>query len=118
MKASNFRRIASAPFPRRSPRVWLGLLLGLSSPALAQPPAVATPSSAFPVEAVEAGQNHRDCLRQTATRIKRLTSENCPDLQGRSYDRRDINRTGAVDVSGALRRMDPSVTIRERGGNR
>jgi hypothetical protein len=28
---------------------------------------------------------------------------------GRAYDRDDIDRTGAVDLADALRRLDPSI---------
>lgn len=139
MNPSPCRRTETAAFPRRL-QAWLGLLLGLSIPALAQPPASTAPAPVSPVEAVaadvnetahpgiqtdsarparpETGPDGAGCLRQTATRIKRLASENCLDLQGRNYDRHDIDRTGAVDVNGALRRMNPAVTIRDRGGNR
>ena len=50
------------------------------------------------------------CMRDTATRIK-LAPDECSASAGRSYTKEDVDRTGKTTASGALRLMDPSVTI-------
>lgn len=49
------------------------------------------------------------CISQTASRIPRDTG-NC-DGFGRSYSRDDIDHTGATTAGGALRLLDPGLTI-------
>lgn len=62
----------------------------------------------------------RNCLRHTGSRItaqanaradarKDKSKRECAPLSGRSYTREDIDRTGALDIGEALRRLDPSV---------
>lgn len=53
----------------------------------------------------------RHCLRSTGSLIPAKSGE-CLPVAGRSYDREDIRRTGATDTAEALRRLDPSVTVR------
>lgn len=77
-------------------------------------------------ETDSASANDRDavsdhtCLRQTGSRIvasanaradagKDKSKRQCTSAPGRSYSREDIDRTGAVDLADALRRLDPSV---------
>ncbi len=49
------------------------------------------------------------CLTQTGSRIA-VKGANCSAI-GRSYSNEDIRRTGASSVAGALRLMDPSITV-------
>ena len=83
-------------------------------------------SASAEAEADSANSNDRDavsdhtCLRQTGSRIiasanaradarKDKAKRQCTGAPGRSYSREDIDRTGAVDLADALRRLDPSV---------
>jgi hypothetical protein len=50
------------------------------------------------------------CMRDTGTRLK-LAPDQCTASAGRSYSKEDVDRTGKSTASGALRLMDPSVTI-------
>jgi hypothetical protein len=50
------------------------------------------------------------CMHDTGTRLK-LRPNECSSSPGRSYTRTDIDRTGQITASGALRLLDPSVTI-------
>lgn len=54
-----------------------------------------------------------DCPKPTGSRItpQRDSKGECPKLAGagRVYDKDDIDRTGAIDVSEALRKLDPSI---------
>jgi hypothetical protein len=47
------------------------------------------------------------CLHETGSRI-RQTRERCAAI-GDAYDRGDLQRTGAIDVGDALRRLDTSI---------
>jgi hypothetical protein len=49
-------------------------------------------------------------MRDSATRIK-LAPNECSASAGRSYSKEDVDRTGKTTAGGALRLMDPSVTI-------
>ena len=52
------------------------------------------------------------CITQTGTRIKsKKDKKDCNGLPGRSYDRDDIDRSGATTVGEALERLDPSIQI-------
>ena len=56
--------------------------------------------------------NDRNCLKNTGTRITPRADRNgrkCANVTGRAYNRDDLDRTGAVDLADALRRLDPSV---------
>ena len=53
-----------------------------------------------------------NCIKDTGTRIKRSNDKkDCNGLPGRSYDKDDIDRTGALSIGEALERLDPSVLI-------
>ena len=75
----------------------------------------ATPESAAEAGAAEAAArdlNDRRCLTQTGSRISpRADSKGrkCTGATGRAYSREDLDRTGAVDLAEALRRLDPAV---------
>jgi hypothetical protein len=49
------------------------------------------------------------CLARTGSRIP-VNGRSCSAI-GRSYTIDDIRRTGATTVGGALRLMDPSITV-------
>ena len=56
--------------------------------------------------------NDRNCLKHTGTRISPRADRNgrkCANAVGRAYNRDDLDRTGAVDLAEALRRLDPAV---------
>lgn len=48
------------------------------------------------------------CLKQTGSRIAARGKRDCAG-QGRSYDRKDLQRTGETDVGQALRKLDPRL---------
>lgn len=54
-----------------------------------------------------------DCPTVTGSRIppKRDSRGECPKIAGagRTYDKDDIDRTGAVDLGEAIRQLDPSI---------
>lgn len=106
-------------------RIVTGLCLSLlSGVAFAQTPAVApardqeAPVATVAEETVNADTpklaevNDRNCLRHTGTRIKRRDKDGCINAPGRSYDKDDIDSTGASTAAEALERLDPSVSIR------
>lgn len=85
--------------------------------ALAQATAVAVQDEAKQTEVTKvtgdnARPNDRNCLRETGTRIVRRDKQECVNANGKSYDREDIDRTGAVDVADALQRLDTGITGR------
>ena len=53
----------------------------------------------------------RNCLKHTGSRVIRADSKGrkCANATGRAYNRDDIDRTGAVDLRDAIRRLDPAV---------
>lgn len=53
----------------------------------------------------------RNCLKHTGSRVIRADSKGrkCAIATGRAYNRDDIDRTGAVDLRDAIRRLDPAV---------
>jgi len=52
------------------------------------------------------------CVTDTGSRIKRAKDKNgCNGEPGRSYDRDDIERTGANTAGEALELLDPSIRI-------
>jgi len=53
----------------------------------------------------------RTCMHYTGTRLN-MKPDQCSTSPGRSYSKEDMDRTGHSTVSGALRNMDPTVTIR------
>lgn len=82
----------------------------LGGPALAQGPA----STAGPVKPATARPlvkpGDYNCLRSTGSRIRPKAGE-CLPVDGRTYSRRDIERTGARNTADALRMLDPRITI-------
>ncbi|KAF1706734.1 hypothetical protein [Pseudoxanthomonas sacheonensis] len=53
----------------------------------------------------------RNCLKHTGSRVIRADSKGrkCAMAAGRAYNRDDIDRTGAIDLRDAIRRLDPAV---------
>ena len=51
------------------------------------------------------------CLTETGSRIA-ANDSHC-SAPGRSYTSDDIDRTGATTAAGALRLMDPSITVHQ-----
>jgi ABC-type oligopeptide transport system substrate-binding subunit len=107
--------------------VFSSLLMGLAFAAAAQTSVPAPGETAAPKAAIAPASdaahsasrdevdkkevNDRNCLRETGSRLIRSDSKGrkCSIAAGRSYDRRDIDRTGALGLQEALRRLDPAV---------
>jgi hypothetical protein len=99
------------------------LAFGLATAAVAAPQNQNTPNQSTPpadqtaAAASNAPQSNspikpgdRNCLRDTGSLIKPKPGQ-CLPVAGRSYSKQDIDRTGARTTAGALRELDPSVTI-------
>lgn len=52
----------------------------------------------------------RNCIRDTGTHIKRR-DQACLPLNGNSYTREDLERTGDPNIGRALQQLDPSVQV-------
>ena len=83
------------------------LLLGFCA-ALAAAGCAVTSDSRVAAEAPSATANV-NCVTSTGSRIHRNDTA-CLASPGRTYSKADLDRTGAVTVSEALRRLDPSIT--------
>lgn len=99
------------------------ILGGFASFASAQStpvePTLEPGAAAIGADASDSKLSDRNCLRQTGSLI--TASENmrarrqgkagdkCTAATGRAYDRDDIERTGAIDLRDALRKLDTSV---------
>ncbi len=53
-----------------------------------------------------------NCITNTGSRLKSKDKKGCNGEPGRSYDKEDLDRTGAITVGEALERLDPSIQIR------
>ncbi|MGH8028160.1 MAG: hypothetical protein ACREO0_15690 [Pseudoxanthomonas sp.] len=99
-------------------------LLSLAFAASAQnaAPAAAEPTApqAAPANAASVHQDKNDakdeiadrnCLKHTGSRVIRADSKGrkCAIAAGRAYNRDDIDRTGAIDLKDAIRKLDPAV---------
>jgi len=98
-----------------------GLAVSAASAALAgpqnAPPTEQTPPMAAPAAPKHASPikpGDRQCIRDTGSLIPAKPGE-CLPVTGRSYNKDDIDATGARTLGGALRRLDPAVTIRGTG---
>lgn len=94
-----------------------------ATPAAVDPAADSQTAAAAPAEtSAEASANQnkadakdeiadRNCLKHTGSRLIRADSKGrkCAIAAGRAYNRDDIDRTGAIDLRDALRRLDPAV---------
>ena len=87
----------------------------LDAPAQPAEPQVAVVEAAAPDATEQAAVRElddRNCLKQTGTRIAPRADRNgrkCANVVGRVYTRDDLDRTGAVDLADALRRLDPAI---------
>ena len=98
-------------------------LLGLVCAASAQTAAPAQPTDPQTTAPTEASAKEdkadakkdeladRNCLQYTGSRLIRADSKGrkCANATGRSYSKEDIDRTGALDLRDAIRRLDPAV---------
>lgn len=59
---------------------------------------------------VDAAAARKDpyCLTQTGSRVQPRGKQGCVGY-GRSYDRKELDRTGETDVGQALRKLDPRL---------
>jgi hypothetical protein len=102
-------------------RVLLTSLLSLVAfAATAQAP---VPPAVDPADVQVADQVNDDaakpyCLQDTGSLItvrqnRQLAKpdKKCAPATGRSYSRRDLDRTGSINAADALRRLDPSISI-------
>jgi hypothetical protein len=104
-----------------SERIFLACLLsGLAATANAQTVVSAQPESTDLRAADAANDVYSNslCVQDTGSRIHRARqvpsdstrSVDCATSSpGRTYSRRDIERTGAFDMAQALRELDPSI---------
>ncbi|MEO8748323.1 MAG: hypothetical protein ABI379_11810 [Rhodanobacter sp.] len=51
-----------------------------------------------------------DCIRDTGSHI-RAKPGHCLSVNGRSYSREELQRTGQIDTGRALLMLDPSITL-------
>ena len=94
-------------------------LLTLSGSVVAGSSSSATSSGASPASAAttaeiakhEDSAAHRDCLRETGNRFG-SGQNHCISAAGESYSQADIDATGETNLGDALRKLDPSISIR------
>jgi hypothetical protein len=84
-------------------------LFGVAAAAVLTLAGCASTSGTKPTAAVTA--QNLDCPTSTASRIP-TTIPNCAAI-GRSYSSEDLERTGATSAGGAMRRLDPSLTVHQ-----
>jgi len=63
-----------------------------------------------PPNTASAAVGSSTCLTSTGSRIPPGPDSNCT-AWGRSYSQTDIDQTGKTSAAGALRNLDPSLTI-------
>ncbi len=78
------------------------LLLTSGACATDRPAADAPAAAPEPVPA-------RQCLQHTGSRIKRDPAQPCLPAAGEVYTREDLDRTGAITTSDALRKLSPAL---------
>jgi hypothetical protein len=84
-------------------------LSGIAAAAVLSLAGCASTSGTKPTAAVT--EQNPNCLTSTASRIP-VSSPDCSAF-GRSYSQEDIGRTGATTPGGALRLLDPSLTVHQ-----
>lgn len=99
----------------------LAVALGVAAPAFAHADEPSAPAQAAEAAEVaplkEADRSdpiaERHCLRHTGTHFTqsraRAGKARCAIGPGRAYTREDLDRTGAIDLADALRRLDPAI---------
>ena len=84
------------------------LLAGLCGAALADDP-VPAPAPETATANTPPDPDSKLCLRETGSHLRPKQGE-CLPVTGSRYSREDVENTGSVDLSDALRRLDPSLT--------
>lgn len=104
-----------------SQRILLAALLsGFAVTAAAQTAAAARadPTDLRASDAANDVYSHLPCVQDTGSRIHRVRQapsattrpvDCATSSPGRTYSRRDVERTGAFDMAQALRELDPSI---------
>jgi hypothetical protein len=96
------------------------LLSGLAATAIAQTAVSAQPepTDLRAADAANDVYSHSLCVQDTGSRIRRARPapsnttrpvDCATSSPGRTYSRRDVERTGALDMAQALRELDPSI---------
>lgn len=105
--AALFAWLPLAAFAETPPQASAAALDAAPTATAAEPAAVA------PTKPVKPSVADRRCLRETGSRISARRSARrdggCLPVNGRSYSQEELQRTGAVDIADALRRLDPSI---------
>ncbi|QQP96100.1 hypothetical protein [Lysobacter enzymogenes] len=73
-----------------------------------EPAAQVDAPAAAQADPAAAQRNDPRCLTQTGSRVQARGKNACAGY-GRSYDRKDLERTGETDVGQALRKLDPRL---------
>jgi hypothetical protein len=73
-----------------------------------------TPAAASAIEARTTKDllTSRNCVRDTGSHIVRKGTDTCINTTGRSYDKANIDQTGATGTGKALLQLDPSINLR------
>jgi hypothetical protein len=95
----------------------VGTAFAQSETATTTDPNSTTVVTATPEQKDAQKQADMFCLRETGTHLKQITTTKSHDRAvecatsspGRTYSREDIERTGALTVAEALRRLDPAI---------
>jgi hypothetical protein len=72
--------------------------------------AVALADDSKPAAPTTPASTPSSCVHDTGTRIKSATN-GCSISPGHSYSKEELDRTGRTTAAGALRNLDPSLTI-------
>lgn len=84
-------------------------ILGAATAAMADGPAPAAPTPAQTEVAQAQPATTAGCLHDTGTHLKSRPGE-CLSSPGHSFGSDELRSTGATDVGGGLRMMDPTLT--------
>jgi hypothetical protein len=67
-------------------------------------------NTAIPAEKQVPAPGSRNCVQETGSHIRRH-DQACLPVNGNSYSKEDLDRTGQPDIARALQQLDPSVQI-------
>jgi hypothetical protein len=106
-------------------RAAIALLFGLSAFAVqAELPAAAPEAAPGAAQAAEEettvisadaiAARDTGCVRDTGTRIAKRDEKGCTGAPGNSFNRDDIDRSGAVTTAEAVRKLSPRASV-QRG---
>lgn len=87
---------------------------GASAALLAQNAASAAPpagSASRPSAPATVTPDEHNCIRETGSHIP-ARKGHCLPVNGRSYTREELQRTGEPELGRALQKLDPSITVR------